>query len=308
MQGWSLERKIQVAQTRIIDWYQAWNGAVYISFSGGKDSTVLLDLVRRIYPNVPAVFCDTGLEYPEIRDFVKTKDNVEWIKPIQWNSKQRTYTPINFRQVIMEYGYPLISKEQAKFIREFRTTKSDKLKTLRIEGNLKGRGKISKIWMPLAYSDIPVSEKCCNVMKKTPAKVYEKMTGRHPYIGTMAEESKLRESNWIRYGCNAFDKDRPTSQPLSFWTNQDVLSYLRQFKIPYASIYGEIREREVLYTTGVDRTGCIFCGFGCHLDKHPNRFEKLKITHPQLYEYCMKSIEDGGLGMDSVLSFIGVNH
>ena len=197
--------------------------------------------------------------------------------------------PINFRQVIMEYGYPLISKEQSQFIREFRTT-------------------ISKIWMPLAYSDIPVSEKCCNVMKKTPAKVYEKMTGRHPYIGTMAEESKLRESNWIRYGCNAFDKDRPTSQPLSFWTNQDVLSYLRQFKIPYASIYGEIREREVLYTTGVDRTGCIFCGFGCHLDKHPNRFEKLKITHPQLYEYCMKSIEDGGLGMDSVLSFIGVNH
>lgn len=244
MQGWSLERKIQVAQTRIIDWYQAWNGAVYISFSGGKDSTVLLDLVRRIYPNVPAVFCDTGLEYPEIRDFVKTKDNVEWIKPIQWNSKQRTYTPINFRQVIMEYGYPLISKEQAKFIREFRTTKSDKLKTLRIEGDLKGRGKISKKWMPLAYSDIPVGEKCCDIMKKTPAKVYEKMTGRHPYIGTMAEESKLRESNWIKYGCNAFDKDRPTSQPLSFWTNQDVLSYLRQFKIPYASIYGEIRERE----------------------------------------------------------------
>ena len=68
------------------------------------------------------------------------------------------------------------------------------------------------------------------------------------------------------------------------------------------------REREGLYTTGIDRTGCIFCGFGCHLDKHPNRFEKLKITHPQLYEYCMKSIEDGGLGMDSVLSFIGVNH
>lgn len=174
MQGWSLERKIQVAQARIIDWYQAWNGAVYISFSGGKDSTVLLDLVRRIYPNVPAVFCDTGLEYPEIRDFVKTKDNVEWIKPIRYNCKKRAYMPINFRQVIMEYGYPLISKEQSQFIREFRTTKSDKLKTLRIEGNLKGRGKISKIWMPLAYSDIPVSEKCCNVMKKTPAKVYEK--------------------------------------------------------------------------------------------------------------------------------------
>jgi len=88
MQSWSLERKIQVTQTRIIDWYQTWDGAVYVSFSGGKDSTVLLDLVRRIYPDVPAVFCDTGLEYPEIRDFVKTKDNVEWIKPIRYTVRK----------------------------------------------------------------------------------------------------------------------------------------------------------------------------------------------------------------------------
>ena len=76
MQSWSLERKIQVTQTRIIEWYQKNNGKVYVSFSGGKDSTVLLDLVRRIYPDVPAVFIDTGLEYPELREFVKTIQNV----------------------------------------------------------------------------------------------------------------------------------------------------------------------------------------------------------------------------------------
>ena len=62
MQGWSLERKVQVTQTRIIEWYMKYNGNVFVSFSGGKDSTVLLDLARKIYSDIPAVFVDTGLE------------------------------------------------------------------------------------------------------------------------------------------------------------------------------------------------------------------------------------------------------
>lgn len=69
MQSWDLDRKIQVTTARIMEWYEHYNGLVYVAFSGGKDSTVLLDLVRRIYPDVPAVFCDTGLEFPEIRQF-----------------------------------------------------------------------------------------------------------------------------------------------------------------------------------------------------------------------------------------------
>ena len=76
MQNWSLERKIQVTQTRILEWYLKYDGQVYVAFSGGKDSTILLDLARRMYPEIKAVFIDTGLEYPEIRDFVKTKENI----------------------------------------------------------------------------------------------------------------------------------------------------------------------------------------------------------------------------------------
>jgi 3'-phosphoadenosine 5'-phosphosulfate sulfotransferase (PAPS reductase)/FAD synthetase len=112
-----LEIKEQLTTNRIKAYYERLNGKVYVSFSGGKDSTVLLHQVRRIYPNVPAVFIDTGLEYPEIRDFVKTIDNVVWLKP-----------KMPFTQVIEQYGYPVISKENAQKIKEIRTTKSEKLK------------------------------------------------------------------------------------------------------------------------------------------------------------------------------------
>lgn len=297
MQGWSLERKIQVTQTRIIEWYQHFNGQVYISFSGGKDSTVLLDLARRIYPEIEAVFVDTGLEYPEIKEFVRSINNVTWLKP-----------EMNFRKVIETYGYPLISKEQAQFISEYKTTKSAKLKDIRINGNKWGRGKISNKWKFLISAPFNISHKCCSIMKKTPAKKYERKNKKYPIIGTMACESQNRESAWKRHGCNAFEGTRPLSQPMSFWTEQDVLQYIKRFNISYASVYGSISQDESgkYYTTGCDRTGCIFCGFGCHLEKEPNRFQRLKQTHPKLWEYCMKPWDDGGLGMRNVLEYIGV--
>ena len=77
LQKLPLERKIGIAQARIAEWYNWWQGEVYIAFSGGKDSTVLLDLVRKLYPDVPAVFSNTGLEFPEIVEFVKTFNNIE---------------------------------------------------------------------------------------------------------------------------------------------------------------------------------------------------------------------------------------
>lgn len=59
-------------------------------------------------------------------------------------------------------------------------------------------------------------------------------------------------------------------------------------------------------TTGEKRTGCMFCGFGCHLEKSPNRFERMKSTHPQIWNYCIRPKDQGGLGMGEVLDFIHV--
>ena len=301
MQSWSLQRKIQVTQTRIIEWYQHFNGQVYISFSGGKDSTVLLDLARRIYPDIPAVFVNTGLEYPEIVQFVKTFDNVTILRP-----------EMNFKKVIEKYGYPLVSKEIAQKIYEARN-KPNGVSYNRFEPDseyvTKYGGRFSLVkWRDLRDSDIPISHYCCNIMKKKPAKKYEKETGKKPIIATMASESMIRRTQWFRYGCNAFDNKRQTSTPMSFWTEQDVLQYIKEFDIPYASVYGDIiQDNKGKYrTTGCERTGCVFCGFGAHFDKEPNRFQRLQVTHPKLHNYCMKPLEKGGLGMKPVLEYIGI--
>ena len=104
LQSLPLERKIQISQARIIEWYIKFNGNVFISDSGGKDSAVLRDLVHRIYPKVPCVFSNTGLEYPEIQKLARE------------HSAEFLYPKIPFPQVVTEYGYPLVSKEVAQAI------------------------------------------------------------------------------------------------------------------------------------------------------------------------------------------------
>lgn len=291
MQAWSLERKIQVTQTRLIEWYQKFEGKVYVSFSGGKDSTVLLHIARQLYPDIEAVFVDTGLEYPEVRDFVKTFDNVTWLKP-----------EMNFREVVTKCGYPMIGKELSGNVAVARRNPDGKIAQYFVPGNAhdaKYKGKYSQVkYGKLINADFLIGDKCCNVMKKNPVKKYEKASGNKAILATMATESKVRKNAWMSNGCNAFDAKRPTSQPMSFWKEQDVLEYLRRYKVPYASVYGDIvEENGKLRTTGCQRTGCVFCGFGAHLEKEPTRFQRLKETHPKLYNYCLNGGEydDEGL-------------
>lgn len=298
-----------ITQTRIVEWYQYYKGQVYISFSGGKDSTVLLDIARRIYPNIEGVFVDTGLEYPEIREFVKSKKNIKWLEP-----------EMRFDKVIKNYGYPLISKEAAKNIEYGRKAlfKGDMQKFQRYVNGLRKNKKtgetyyymgLSILAKRLFESNIPVSNKCCTIMKKKPVKKYEKETKKTAIIGTMASESKEREFHWIKNGCNSFLSKRPISKPMSFWVEEDILNYIDKYKIPYASIYGDIKfndQTDKYECTGVNRTGCIFCGFGCHLEKSPNRFQLLKNTHPKQWDYCIRPTEENGLGMGKVLDFMNV--
>lgn len=232
MQSWDLQHKIQVTATRIIEWYEHYNGQIYVAFSGGKDSTVLLDIVRRIYPDVPAVFADTGLEFPEVRKFALRQENLVVVKP-----------EMNFRKVIETCGYPIISKRTAETIEYGHKPGSCRWKELHGE-IIMPNGKPSKFnckkWCFLLYAPFKVSAKCCDIMKKRPMKKYVKKTGRFPITATMAVESISRATVWMRQGCNAFNNKSPISHPMSFWTEDDVLEYLYTYKIPYASVYGDI--------------------------------------------------------------------
>ena len=320
MQSLSLESKIIMTQHRIRGWYDHYDGDVYVSFSGGKDSTVLLDIVRNtpgVY-DVPAVFADTGLEFPEIREFVRTFDDVTIVRP-----------KMNFRQVIQKYGYPVVSKEVSRRVQYARKAIAEgreqnhgdyqKLCGLALDKNGNKSQYNCEKWKFLLDAPFRCSSECCSVMKKNPMKQYEKETGRMPVVATMACESRLRKEHWLIHGCNAFDAKRPRSQPMSFWTEQDVLEYIYTRKIPYASVYGDIfiGEDGKYHTTGTQRTGCMFCMFGCHLEKEPNRFQKLAETHPKIYDYCIGGgaevdgvwqPDNHGLGLGKVLGYIGVNY
>lgn len=277
MQGLPLDIKILKTKQRIKEFYEEFNGQVYIAFSGGKDSTVLLHIARSVYQDIKACFIDTGLEYPEIRDFVKTIDNVDTIRP-----------KMSHKEVIEKYGYPVVSKEQSQFIYELRNTKSDKLKDTRLNGNQWGQGKISKKWRYLIDAPFKISDKCCSAMKKRPAWQYEKENNVHPIIGTMACESSRRKTDWHRYGCNSFEQKRPSSKPLSFWIENDIWEYIKTNNVPYSKIYD----------MGYERTGCAFCLFGAHCDDF-KRFKLMEKTHNKMYNYIMEN-----LGVREVKKFI----
>lgn len=211
------------------------------------------------------------------------------------------------------------------------------------------------------------SDMCCKVMKKAPAHEYGKRTGRKAITAQMASESKLRTTQWIKNGCNGFDMKTPISNPMSFWTEQDVLLYIKlygkdivkrkinnnsdvmfygnrivdrkigktieeqEFYNSICSVYGDVvidydAEGSVdgqmdlselsadyglfetgnrpLKTTGCSRTGCVLCGFGCHLEKlGEGRFERLKVTHPGMYK-LLDVIENNGITYREAIDWI----
>lgn len=182
LQAKTLEEKIQISTARIIEWYETWNGQVYVSFSGGKDSTVLLDLVRRVYPDVPAVFSDTGLEFPELREFVKSFDNVEWVKPKQ-----------TFVDVLKNNGYPIISKTVSRMVHDVQTLGYGNCFATKTFDGTESAFYDYRRWKFLISAPFRISNKCCDIMKKSLLHNFENQSHLHPFIGTQTYESKQRK-------------------------------------------------------------------------------------------------------------------
>jgi len=327
LQALPLEVKILKTRLRIKEWYEMFSGQVYVSRSGGKDSDVLGDIVKKLYPDVPHVFVNTGLEHDSVRKHGELVAD-ETVKP-----------EMRFDDTILKYGYPIISKEVSQALHEIRNCKNKNQKsylsrmqkfngTKLNDNGFKSQFNMEK-WKFLLDAPFKISDKCCNVMKKKPAKSYEKKSGNKAIVGIMTDESRLRKTKWIKSGCNSFDNKRQISQPLSFWTEQDILHYIKLNNIEIASAYGDIVYTDEdgmeydndtfnlgmkLTTTGESRTGCVFCMFGITHDTE--RFVRLKEREPKKYDYVMRGgkfddsgmwIPENGLGYKFIIDWLNQN-
>lgn len=252
---------------------------VYISYSGGKDSTVLSHIAKQIYPNILHIFSNTTNEYPETLQHIKweiekNRSNILVVYP-----KDKSGNIWTFKRVVEYYGYPMFSKRVANAIRTYQHARSPKTKQNSLDYINRNFKKYEK------YITLPISDKCCDKLKKEPLRKKAKELGLNcAIIGLLASESYQREKDWIEYGCNVFyvRKDNQC-RPLSFWTDEDILEYIKKYNVKISE----------LYSMGYIRNGCMYCGFGVHLEPDSNnRFQILKQTHPKQYNYFINNFGD----------------
>lgn len=236
---------------------------------------VLLDLCRIVKPDIKAVFVNTGNEFPEIVQFVKEQKDegggIDIIRPA-----------MRVQEVIAKYGFPIPSKETASNIHQVRINPNSYTAHHKLDDNNPYR--IAKRWRYLCDEPYDVSDQCCAALKKAPAKKYCKEHNVSMITGVMAQESRLREANYVKQGaCNVFrDVVNSQSHPLMIWTEDDIWAYIKQRGLKICELYDK----------GFKRTGCMFCGFGAW-NKDDHRFDLLYNMHPKWYEHCMEYTNKG---------------
>lgn len=279
--------KIKLSEQIIKNEYDKNNGNVFVSFSGGKDSTVLLHLARKIIPNIKAVFSNTTNEDIDIVKYVKSHDNIIWVKP-----------KMNFKAVVKKYGFPLVSKEVSQKVYELKHTKSQKLRDIRLNGYENGSGKLPVKWRYLVKQDFDVNSKCCAILKKNPIEQWQKQNNMKPLIALMQDESALRKQLAL-YGKEDGKKVYPFLR--TGWNDEDIWRYAKINNIRFADCYYD-RFIDGVLLKAETRTGCIFCGFGIHLENE-SRFEKQKIKNPKRYE-TMMSLENNGVSFKNAIDVV----
>lgn len=235
LQKLPLEHKIDLSKNLILNCIETFGDQqVYISFSGGKDSTVLSSLVCSLKPNILHLFSDTGGEYPETISFVEEErrrgKNIVSVYPICRDGSIWT-----FERIVATYGYPLFSKAIANGIRTYRHAKTPITKQHALDY-------LEHMYpQALSYLDYNISALCCEKLKKSPLKrMARQMQMQCSIIGTLEEESQIRKRDWFTYGSNIFFQKKDNQcRPLFFRTNQDIWNYIKLYKLTVSDLYNQ---------------------------------------------------------------------
>jgi 3'-phosphoadenosine 5'-phosphosulfate sulfotransferase (PAPS reductase)/FAD synthetase len=284
----NLDYKICLAQNIIIEEYMRTNGNLFLSWSGGKDSTVLMHIAKNLFPDIKIVFSDTTNEMSEIKKYIKQFSNVIIVKP-----------RISFKKVIKLHGFPLVSKEISQKANELKHSNGKRTKLLRYYGDKKGNSVLPKKWRFLAEQKFDVTNKCCYILKKEPLERWAKANGNpKPLIALMSDESRLRQQLAL-YGNENGKKVYPFLR--TGWTEKDIWAYAKKYNIRFAECYYDSVVNGVLIKA-LDRSGCEYCNFGVHLDKN-DKFERSRALAPKRYENMMK-IENNGVTFQEAINLV----
>ena len=295
--------KVTNACHRIEDLYNESNGKCYVSFSGGKDSTVLLALIKmciEVYTlpqeGIKAVYSETGLELGATSKFVR------WCKA-EWYPNIEIIRPKdNFDSVIKRYGKPLKSKQKSQYLNRYQngTRTYNTIRNLFGEDGCVIRSRISDHDMHFLSDDfdIKVSDKCCYVLKKQPMKRYEEehdLKGRIIGIRMFEGGSRLvsTKSRLSRGGkiCTTFSGGRISKYPLIDWTDEDVEEFIKRYNVPLSEAYT---------VQGYDRTGCFLCPYSLFI---ADNLKRLYEYEPNRYKASMHWLKDVYIAQDVRLPF-----
>lgn len=275
LQALPLDDKIEWAKDRIELALQKLQ-TPSLAFSAGKDSTVLLHLLRQFAPEIIVIYGNTTIEFPECIKFAR------WLRD-EWDLNYYEAKPdVTFWWVVQEYGWPLMGKTFGVGGVAHKSSREQFFDDLAERGELTGEYAIQ--------AEVPISSACCTFLKERPSQKLQKELGVDGvFLGIMASESRQRMFNFLEYGEWYYAKSQKMwkSHPLAIWTDDDIWDYIRRFNVPYAKLYdmGYHDEKTGELITH-KRNGCMFCGMDI---KFPNNhLAIMRRTHPAAWNMLMR--------------------
>jgi len=245
-----------------------------VAFSAGKDSTVLLHMVRQHKPDVLTIYGNTGIEFPECVKFAR------WLRD-EWHLNYHEARPeVTFWWVVEHYGWPLLGKAFGVGGVAAKSSREQFFAELEERGELTGQYAIQ--------AEVPISSACCTFLKERPSEKLQKSLGVDGvFLGILAHESRRRMFNFLQYGewyqtSNKLWK----SHPLAIWSDEDIWEYIHRYQVPYAALYDMGYHDE---KTGEwkchKRNGCMFCGMDIKFAD--NHLSIMRRTHPKAWRVLM---------------------